>query len=67
MNQASAGEGDELGLLVAPPGQDLGPLPRTSDLVRLDAREDNAAVDDARHDRRLRPGRRRHHRLVEQT
>ena len=66
MHEAAAGERDEVGLLPAPACQDGRPLLRATQLVDLLARQDHAAVDDSRHDRRELSRRRRHHRLVEQ-
>lgn len=66
MHEAAAGERDEVGLLLAPACQDGRPLLRATQLVNLLARQDHAAVDDSRHDRRELPRRRRHHCLVEQ-
>src|SRR5918996_1191670 len=67
VHEAAAGEGDEIRLLLAPAGQDRGPLLRPADLVRLLAGEDHAAVDDARRDRRHLPARDGHHGLVQES
>ena len=66
MHEAAAGEGDEVGLALAPARKGGGPLLRAADLIRVLAGEDHAAVDDAGDDRRELAGGDRHHRLVEQ-
>ena len=52
MHRAKAGEGDHLGLLIAPPRQGGGPLARTAQRVHLLTDLDHAAVDHAGHQRR---------------
>ena len=66
MDEAAAGEGDELGLLLRPPRQRQRPLARPTDLEDLLAGEDDAAVDDADDERRELSRRHGDHRLVEE-
>ena len=67
MHQAAAAERNKVGLAFAPPRQRRRPLPRPTQLVRILAGEDHAAVDDAAHDRRQLAACHRYHRLVEQA
>src|SRR5215207_11465647 len=46
MDQAATGEGDQIGLALAPLGQGSRPLSGAAKVVRLLAGEDDAAVDD---------------------
>ena len=66
VDQAAPGEGDQVGLALAPARQRGGPLLGAPHLVRVLAGEDHAAVDDPGDDRRELAGGHRHHRLVEQ-
>jgi hypothetical protein len=51
VDAALTGEGNQVGLGLAPTRQGRGPLVSAADGVHLVARADHAAVDDARHDR----------------
>ena len=51
VDEAAAGEGDQIRLALAPPRQCCGPLLGAADLVGVPARQDHTAVDDAGHDR----------------
>src|SRR4029077_10300834 len=66
MHEAAAAVRNEVGLLLAPACQNSRPLLRATQLVNLLARQDHAAVDDPRDDRRELSGDRGHHCLVEQ-
>ncbi len=66
MDEAAAGESDEIALLLDPFRQGERPLPRASHLEDLLAREDDSAVDDADDERGQLSRRHRDHRLVEQ-
>ena len=66
MHQAASGEGDQVGLVLAPVGEGGGPLLGAADLVGVLASQDHAAVDDPRDDRGELAGGDRHHRLVQQ-
>ena len=66
MDEAAAGEGDQIRLALAPPRQRRGPLLGATDLVGVPARQDHAAVDDAGHDRGQLAGGHGDHRLVQE-
>jgi hypothetical protein len=65
VDQALAGEGDQVGLAVAPGGQGLGPLTGPAQLRHLLADVDHPAVDQARHRGRELAGDGGHHGLVQ--
>ena len=66
MDEAAAGERDEVLLLLAPARERDRPLLRAAQLVDLLAALDDGAVDEAGRDRRQLAGRHGDHRLVEQ-
>ena len=66
VDRAAAREGEQVGLLVAPAGERIGPLACAPKLVNVLAGEDDPAVDDAGHDRVDALSGDRHHRLVEE-
>ena len=65
MDEAGAGEGDELRLRLAPGGERCRPLARPVDRIDPLAAGDDGAIDDAGDHRRQLAGARRHHGLVE--
>ena len=65
MHQAGAGEGDDLRLRIAPLGKRGRPLPCAVECIDLLTGQDNAAIDQARHQRRELVGDDGDHRLVE--
>ena len=67
MDEAAAGEGDEIRLALAPACQRRRPVPGPTKLVDVLAREDHAAVDDSRHDRGHLALGDRDHRLVKEA
>ena len=66
MHQADAGEGDHLGLLLAPLRQGGGPLAGAVERVHLLTGLDHAAIDQTRHEGRQLPRGDRDHGLVQQ-
>src|SRR5205823_2366777 len=66
MHETTAGEGDQIGLALAPGSQSCGPLLGTVKLVRVLAGQNGAAIDDPADNRGELAGRDRDHRLVEQ-
>ena len=66
MHEAAPGERNQLGLLLLPVRQGLGPLTRASDLEGVRTRQDDAAVDDADDERLKLLCRHDDHRLVEE-
>ncbi len=66
MHETAPRERDHLRLELPPVRERPRPLPRPPHLVDLLARENDAAVDDSRHDRRQLLGGHRHHALVEE-
>ena len=65
MHQTGAGEGDDLRLGLAPPGKRRGPLPCAVEGEDLPTGQDDAAIDQAGHQRRELVGDDGDHRLVE--
>ena len=51
VHEATAGEGDDVGLALAPAGEGGCPLPGPAELEDLLAGQDHPAIDDPRHDR----------------
>jgi hypothetical protein len=66
MDEAPAGEADQLGLLLAPPCQRVRPLAGAAQLVGLLATLDRRAIEQAGDDRRELAGAHRHHDLVQE-
>jgi len=66
MHQAAAGEGDQVGLALAPAGKSDSPLLGAAKLVGVLAGQDHAAVDDPGGDRGELASGDRDHRLVQQ-
>jgi hypothetical protein len=67
VHETAAREGNEIGLLLTPTGQDRSPLPCPAELVHLLACQDDPAVDDPHRDRRHPPAGDCHHRLVQES
>ena len=67
MNEAGPGEGDELGLGIAPRRERRGPFAGTIECVDLVAGGDHGAIDDPGHNRGKLAGGRCDHRLVEES
>ena len=67
MDEAAAGERQQVGLLLPPAAQRGRPLTRPAHIVDLLAKHDHAAVDDPGGDRRELARRRPHHGLVEEA
>ena len=65
VDEAGAGEGDDLGLGVAPAGERGGPLPGAAEGIDLAAGLNDAAVDEPGHQRRDLAGDEGDHRFVE--
>ena len=66
VDEAATGEGNQVGLALAPARERGRPLLRAANLVGVLAGEDHAAVDDPGDDRGELAGGDRHHRLVQQ-
>ncbi len=66
MYEAPTGERQHVRLALAPPREGRSPLSSAADLVDLPTREDHAAIDDARRDRRQLSRNHGHHCLVEE-